>query len=71
MTVGRRGEGNTHSWRSLEDRLEVAHTLVGTVDAERTFYFGSYVEQGTRHGGFRVRDLQTDPKKMLSLTIFL
>lgn len=51
MTVWESGEGNTHSWWSLENRLEVAHTLVGTVDAERAFYFGSYLGQGTRHGG--------------------
>lgn len=39
---GIKGEGNTHSGRSLEDRLELAHALVGTVNAERTFYFGRY-----------------------------
>ena len=47
MIVGERRGGDTHSWRSLEDRLEAAHTLVGTVDAEDTFYFGSYVVEHT------------------------
>jgi hypothetical protein len=45
------GEGNTHSWRSLEDGLEVAHALVGTVDAECTFYFGGCVDVGHTTGG--------------------
>ena len=60
---GRRGEGNTHSWRSLEDRLELAHTLVGTVDTERTFYFGGYVGAGTRQGVPSKRSTNESPEK--------
>jgi hypothetical protein len=61
--VGEREVGNTHSWRSLEYRLEVAHTLVGTVDAESTFYFGGYVGQGTRQGVLRKRPTNRYPEK--------
>jgi hypothetical protein len=39
---GELGDGNTHSWWSLKDSLEISHSLVGAVDTERAFYFGRY-----------------------------
>jgi len=62
---GELGDGNTHSWWSLKDRLEISHALVGAIDAECAFYFGRYEGQ--------VRDTSrgAKDKKESSLTSLL
>ena len=69
--------GNTHSGWCLEDRLELSHTLVGSIDAECALYFGRYAKEGEpQRGESRVRHRSVDARfkkkvKEPSLTILL